>query len=296
MSNQFERIAIFLSIVTEKITKASSSEKIKLTWLEPDLDISMDSQPATNNEETQVLASGTGGALDPPALFWIANNDISASESQVAYCNAVGIGTYKELHDHVNKFEVRLITSMGKPKNDEHSTLRVLARGMMNSVGTRPELTKSRNARVLSKKIIPFSGKLTVLKNTTNFTIQPTPAEIKSGGNNGAFQQAPFYFIHDEYDGNVGDNSDKLHAEQRLLAAFSKIKENEGMTIGLYGCKVACSCCSVVINSARDSLRDKKNITLLFPNSDANTIRTNAGFDKREVGKTIRALSKDYYP
>ncbi|OEZ59060.1 hypothetical protein [Duganella sp. HH105] len=287
MSVKFERISLFLNMISKKLC-VGGSQDIALSWI--DDKVKIQAKGICENSETQVLVANEGYTM-----FWIANNEEEASIAQKAYLDKLGISTFLQLSAHVDTYEEALRTAIGRPAASASGSKVVMFGNMIDEeklfkpapTPTEPLWMKNLAWASIEVKI----PKAITHSNTTSKNIQPALGMAPD-----PFTLQSFAFINDDYD-HTSDTQPTRHAEQKLLAAFSKLQKNiiRGMQISIHGCKAACSCCAEVLVTARKSLLQNE-CTLKVDNSFAENPRRAAGFSPKVVGKTIAKLDPKYYP
>lgn len=274
-------------------------------------------EPRIQNEETQVLSVNNG-----ITIFWIANNDDNATQIQSDYLNSQGIANFQMLLAHVNEYESLLDASLGaipdvKGRKDLLFRNMLKAQRVPNTTGSSNSVSSSSvvssssssssapppglsSSSASSGMVSAVAARMTI-SNTTEHTIQPRVRQPVAGttyicgGEHGVLTMMPFAFIIDNYNNKFGTGL-KRHAEQKLLAAFSKLDKSSinGIQLRISGIKSPCATCGRVILKARASL-GTYGCTLLENNGKADPVRVASGFNPRAHTDRIEELHDIYY-
>lgn len=292
MSVKFERIALFLNMVSRKLC-VGAGRTLQLDWI--DSTTSLASSPVCDCTETQVLVANDG-----LHAFWIANNEDTATDAQKAYLEKLGINTFAKLSDHVDSFEERLQAKLKKPSPTGKGS-KVLLFWNMVDAGKAAKATSITptliSAPPMWRHSLGLAGAMPMIIPSSMTVSETTNKDVQAfGAIKNAFTFVPFTFIVDEYDYTAGKGT-RRHAEQKLLAAFAKLDKTVimGMQISIHGCKAPCSRCAVVLDNARTYLK-RFDCTLKLDNQFAELPRTLSGFTPREVDSTTAELDDKYYP
>lgn len=187
--------------------------------------------------------SGGGNLQETQILFvrdalWVANNDDADTVLQKAILEKLLIGTPEALVEHVEACQTRVFKRMKlgakeifvPPGSPAEILLAELAG--LDDAGGKRDLTYPSALGAL-----PVAGKKPV-----GYALQPP-------GSSTAPAVSGIVFVTGNYEGTVG-SGDNEHAEQKLLAALSRVPDSVRGTLALYGCKRQCSVCKNVFDKA----------------------------------------------
>ena len=218
------KTAIYLNQATTLINKSNG----KLTYLTGDNSVTLQNfNSNSQTQETQCMAVGSA--------LWIANNDDGDTDTQFELVNKLGIKQREALFRHVDK--------NGNLVLKTHS-------GQYNYQGMTAQ------EQVLHKMIDRKGGRLkpptfvTLGTPVTNLTYNISTSQSKPA-------TSGIVFIKGAYAGKSGDVSAKMHAEQKLLAALSKVFKDTGIRrAAVAGCKMPCCTCETVLKSTRKKISE----------------------------------------
>lgn len=260
MLYSFDQVALYLNRATLLIKASAGSLKF-ITGN----DGTKVSYIGAKAEETQILTFGDA--------VWIANNDDNDSTTQREYLNKMGVSTRQELMDHVEAYQGRALkTHQGK-----------FTEGGMTSEEKLLYRLASRNDQDRVEKF-SYPGTLApALVASANATYKLS-AE-------GPPPSSGIVFVTGSYVGSGGPE----HAEQKLLAALSKCGGNVRGSVTISGCKMACSICEDVLDSAKEKLKNRF-IQLNYNSSFVNSIRNDEDVGLRKKNSHgIKALDTARY-
>ncbi|KPF41674.1 hypothetical protein D621_21480 [beta proteobacterium AAP51] len=230
----------------------------------------------TGNDATSVSCSGQRAEETQIASFgdavWIANNDDADSSTQRELLDKLGISSSKELIDHVDNYQGRVLSSH---------------KGAFTPGAMTPEET-------LLYKMATRSD----AESGTSLAVPGTLAPAAKAAANPSFKisgagpapTAGIVFVVGSYVGGEGTSE---HAEQKLLAALGKTPRAMSAAVTISGCKMACSTCKEVLDKAAARFKSSGG-QLRFNNSIVGIWRDEAKLSKKHA-KGIRSLDVAHY-
>ena len=280
MAFEFERIALYLNLVTKILNNPANrdrSHQVSLKFLTGKDTLKVPAGRGTASPvETQVLAINNGGTA-----FWIANNDPNDTQTQANFMKALKIDSFSRLKDHVDTYQGSVLPTNGGRMSMRKDSARgkdgLLYRMMMDGKEDRDYVAPG-------------------LLDAGAIAAAPAPADVPIYSLNSPRTRAPLEalsFITGDYAGAGGSS---MHAEQRMLDALSRLKrKTAGRRIDVAGCKGACEGCASALANAKDSLHEMK-CELGYHNAAANRLRDAAGIGERGAVPNLCILDPALFP
>jgi hypothetical protein len=230
-----------------------------------------------DHQETQILF------VNDDAL-WVANNDDADTLLQKAILEKLHIGTPEALIDHVQTYQTRVFKRRKNGASEIFTPRTSPAEILLAElVGTDYE----GNKRVLHDQndypaaLWPLPAAPLGGKKSSGYSLQSSGATPALSG---------IVFITGRYEGKSG-TGDNEHAEQKLLAALSRLPDNVRGRLDFYGCKQQCQTCKGVFDEAKPRLLSSYRFLVCTAHDDAKV----DNYQAQAHPSNIKALDVDHY-
>ena len=228
---------------------------------------------AKQHQETQILLFGDPKSKSP--TLWIANNDDADTHLQMNLLNKLGIITAESLIKHVSTYQGRLFKPSNYTKKNKD-----LCQEPTDPTGISLYQLALLEAE---SETLDYPKPLTLVENNT------FNSEYQINLNNTPDSTKTLLFVTKSYIG-LSPNTGEEHAEQKLLAALSKLSSvNE--TLYFYGCKPPCVACKHVLLLVEQN-QSKLKLKLKYDNHNDGAKYPAV---KNSTSDTIKKLDVDKY-
>ena len=184
------------------------------------------------NQETQILFVRDA--------LWIANNDDADSQLQKKILEKLRVGTPEALVEHVDAFQSRVFKRRRNGREEMFVPPASPAETLLFELAGLDDKGDAREVAYPDAMDLPTTG-----------AGAPAGYSLGSGGKPPV---SGILFVTGSYEGKDG-TGDNEHAEQKLLAALSRVPDSIRGTLALYGCKRQCQVCADVFGEALPRLR-----------------------------------------
>lgn len=228
--------------------------------------------------------TGGGNLQETQILFvrdalWIANNDDSDTLLQQSLLNMLGIGTPQALIEHVAAYQGRVFNRIKIQGEMQFDTPSGPAEEVMEELCKLDELGNAKDIVYPADMVgLPIGG-----------VSNPKYKLTSPDGDRAKPPVSGIVFVVGNYEGS-GDGINE-HAEQKLLAALSRVPDSITGTLPLFGCKRQCSVCEDVFDRAMPRLRSSYRYLNCRAHSDTKITK----YQAQAHPSNIKALDVDQY-
>lgn len=264
MAYSMNQVALYLNLAAKRV---QADESLKYL---------------TGNKTPKITGGGQGS--ETQILFvrdalWIANNDDADTRLQKAILDRLAIDTPDGLIDHVDAYQGRVFGRRRQGNNESYDVGTSPTATLLYELAGMDDLGASRDVPYPGDLVLPAApaaNRLITIGAPNNFHAPPVTGIVFIVGNYQSSNDAP-----------------NEHAEQKLLAALSRLPENIRGTLALYGCKRACNVCATVVQDVTRKLRGEQR----YLNSRSHDDPHVQGYQNQFHAANIKSLDVDaYYP